>query len=429
MAAGQRVRQAVSLRLSGKPGTLPPGAPPPDSETVTIEIGEPAGQFGGFGVGTAYHGTPLTEREVARLKALRLTHYHVEVDPQKADWLALLRSALREAAAIGTKAGVSLPLSDDPEIEAVPAFHIAEEFPDLVQRWLVFTRGAPASREATLMAGRRCLLDGLSSIGGGTDADFFQLNNNRPPQGAMLFVSVPLRPCAHQFDRATLVENLTGQREVLKSMAALWPGLTRTVTPVTFRTRAQKGPATAPGELPPQADVRQMSLFAAAWTIGCIKAMAESGVSCPTLFQTTGLRGIMELESGSAAPREFHSIPGAVYPVYIALAAISSFLQGGTAEVIAAESDAPLTAEALVLKRDLRRRVLLANYTAKLRSVELKRNGVAAFASARAVVLDATNAVMAMTNPEEWLAAPPQRDMNDGTVVLPPFGVAWVDLP
>ena len=41
-------------------------------------------------------------------------------------------------------------------------------------------------------------------------------------------------------------------------------------------------PPVPAGELPPQVDVRQMSLFGAGWTLGSLKYLAESGVSSAT---------------------------------------------------------------------------------------------------------------------------------------------------
>ncbi len=339
-------------------------------------------------------------------------------------WQALLGKGLREAEAMNAKAEVVLTLSDEADSEAETAAVLAGDFDRVVTRWLILTRGAPATRQAALEAAQEYLAGPDVVIGGGTDADFFQLNNNRPPEELMDFVSVPLRPCAHQFDRITLAENLEGQREVLQTMAELWPDLPLAVSPVSFRTRAQKGPAAAPGELPAQADVRQMSLLGAAWTAGCLKAVAESRVESLTLFQTTGLRGIMERESGSAAPREFKSVPGGVFPVYFVLAALTEW-RG--AQVMSAHSTAPHTAEALVLAKDGRRRALLTNYTPQPRRLVLQRGGAPLFTAAQAVVLESGNALAAMTDPESFLAAPPWQPVTDGTVLLPPFAVAWVD--
>lgn len=413
MQAGQRVQQSVTLRLEG--GAFSAARVPVQPEMVQIRIGGAIGTLPALGTGAAYHREDLTAREAARLRALGLAHYRVEVDTSKDDWRAVLERGLREAEAMGAKAEVVLPVAEDVNAQCQDAAAVAAAFPGIIARWLVLTRGAPATRAATLQEARAALNAKGVPVGGGTDADFFQLNNNRPPAELCDFVSVPLRPCAHQFDPGIIAENLQGQREVLKTMAALWPGKPLAVSPVSFRTRAQKGPAAAPGELPAQADVRQMSLAGAAWTVGCIKAVAESGAQSLTLFQTTGLRGLMEREGGSGVAG-FHSIPGGVFPIYLVLASLAGW---HGAEVLAADSDAPLAVQALVLQKSGRRRALLANLTAKARRV----NAGPGFTSAS--VLHAGNAVAAMTTPEAWLAKSPPR--VNGEITLPPFAVGILD--
>ena len=62
--------------------------------------------------------------------------------------------------------------------------------------------------------------------------------------------------------------------------------------------------------LPSSVDPRQMSLFGAAWTLGSVKYLAESQVASVTYYETGGWRGVLEIEAGSPAPRQFRSIPG-----------------------------------------------------------------------------------------------------------------------
>ena len=411
MRAGQRVRQVVTLRLEG--GALPAAVVPVEAETVRITIGAAVGTLPQIGVGAAYHGGKLSARELERLRALSLEFYRMEVDASRPDWLESLEHGQRIAEAIGTRLEVALMLPEAAEdlLRELAAWaNPQSNYSAGVARWIMFTRGAPATRAASLQLAQQYLP--LHDVGGGTDADFFQLNNNRPPADLCDFISVPLRPCAHQFDLRTLAENLEGQREVLKAMAVHWPGKPLVVSPVSFRTRAQKGPVAAAGELPAQADVRQMSLAGAAWTVGCLKAVAECGAQSVTLFQTTGLRGIMEREGGSGVA-EFHSVPGGVFPIYLVLAAMADW-RG--AEVLGAECNAELAVQVLVLRKHGKRRALVGNLTAVERRVVLSD-------FSKAVVLHAGNAQAAM----ESAVAPAAEELPDGVLVLPAFGVAWAD--
>ena len=79
------------------------------------------------------------------------------------------------------------------------------------------------------------------------------------------------------------------------------------VSPVTFKPRFNAvatgpEPELPPGELPPQVDPRQATLFAAGWTLGSLAALAGGGVERVTYFETTGWRGVMELDDGCPLP-------------------------------------------------------------------------------------------------------------------------------
>ncbi|HWB02487.1 MAG TPA: hypothetical protein VG796_05635 [Verrucomicrobiales bacterium] len=425
LVAGQRVHQTVTMKLQGKVDSLQSAERPAVISDVEITLGDKFWALPELGLGMASHGDDLAAKELARLKALGLSHYRVEVDAALPGFQSAFERGLQQAEAMGARVEAVLTVGVEAESEAQNAADVAAEFPGLVVRWLVLTSGFPATAAGSFEGVRDILLADGATVGAGTDADFFQLNNRRPSQGMCDFISVPLRPCAHQFDRATMVENLQGQREILRTIGSIWDGTPKVVSPVSFRTRAQKGPVAAPGEMPAQADVRQMSLFGAAWTVGCLKALAESDVKSVTLFQTTGLRGIMEQEKGFAAPGVFHSVPGGVFPIYVVLAALTGWTG---AEVLEARSSAPETIDALVLSKEDRTRIILANYSARERTVSVAREGKPVFSEIEAVVLDADTALAAMTDPESWLASPPRRKMSGGAVLLPPFAVAWLDL-
>jgi len=96
-----------------------------------------------------------------------------------------------------------------------------------------------------------------------------------------------------------------------------------------------------------QVDPRQMSLFGAGWTAGSVKYLCESGAASLTYYETSGWRGVIELESGAPLPERFRSLPGGVFPLYHVLADVGEFAGG---EVIPSESSEPLRVEGLVLQ-------------------------------------------------------------------------------
>jgi hypothetical protein len=66
-------------------------------------------------------------------------------------------------------------------------------------------------------------------------------------------------------------------------------------------------------------------LFAAAWTLGSLKYLAESGVASVTYFEMTGWRG--ETEAGSPLPELFASVPGNVFPLWPVFADLAECVQ------------------------------------------------------------------------------------------------------
>ena len=121
------------------------------------------------------------------------------------------------------------------------------------------------------------------------------------------------------------METLAAQAVTLQSARRFCADRPLAVSPVTLRPRFNPNatgpePAAAPDELPPQVDVRQMSLLGAGWTLGSIKYLADGGAASATYYETTGWRGVMETEQGSPLPRRFRSEPGMVFPLYHVLA-------------------------------------------------------------------------------------------------------------
>src|SRR5205814_7240102 len=126
------------------------------------------------------------------------------------------------------------------------------------------------------------------------------------------------------------------------------PGLPVLVGPVTFRPRSWPfGEFPGVSGLPYQVDPRQCSPFGAAWTLASLKHLAEAGAAAVTYFETTGWRGVVETEAGSASPDAFPSQAGEPFPLYRVLADAAALRE---AEVVACSSSDPLAVEALALR-------------------------------------------------------------------------------
>ena len=161
-----------------------------------------------------------------------------------------------------------------------------------------------------------------------------------------------------------------------------------------------------------------MSLFGAAWTLGSIKYLAQSGAAGLTYYETTGWRGVMEKQCGSPLPDKFPSVAGAVFPLYHVLADVAEFAGGS---VLWSQSSAPLKVESLALLNAKRRCVLLANFASQAQRVRL--TGIKG--AVRVKILDASNVADAMTATGAFRQ---QSGVESGEVFdLPPCSIARVD--
>ena len=149
--------------------------------------------------------------------------------------------------------------------------------------------GQQSSNETTYATG----LNLGTGVGIGTDIDYFPLNNHRPAVDSADFIFCSIRPQAHAFDDATVIENLEGQTHLVASARQVFAPLPFVASPVTLKRRWHKGPPRPANELPPMVDRRQLSLLGAGWLVGSLRALAEAGAASVTWFETTGWRGAM----------------------------------------------------------------------------------------------------------------------------------------
>ena len=198
------------------------------------------------------------------------------------------------------------------------------------------------------------------------------------------------------------------------------------VSPVTLATRFGPYPAgpAVPGDLPPSVDVRQASLFGAAWTSGALKYLAEAGAASVTLFETTGWRGTVETDEGNPMPERFPSTAGDVFPLYHVLGDLGEWRDG---MMLGATSSDPLRTEALALATpDGAWHLLVACLVPE--SVSVIVAGLPDGA-ARIRLLDLETARGAMRHPEAFRASSDPIQVRNGRVAvkLGAYSVARID--
>lgn len=406
--AGARVAQTVTLSLRGSAASIEKAKAQrstAEGQPVSFTLRpSPLIPLPQLGLGVASHGQPLSPQEIERLKALHLSHLRVDLDLTRPGYEATLRQATVEAQALGISLEVALFASSEAESELKALLDVLARIRPPVGRWLIFHHREKSTSERWVTLAQQILprYDATVPIGAGTNAYFAELNRGRPPIQALDVVCYSINPQVHAFDNASLVENLEAQAATVESARQFCGDRPICITPVTLKPRFNPDatgpePPLPPGELPQQVDVRQMSLFGAGWTLGSIKYLAESGVASITYYETTGWRGVMEREDGSPLPDKFRSLPGMVFPLYHVLADVGEF-RGG--RVIPSASSHPLHVDGLVLQKDGKTRVMLANFTAEPQTVAV--NGLGERVWARS--LDETNVEEAVRLPEAFRA-------------------------
>jgi len=437
--AGTRIVQSVTLSIKDeRPQATGPQvvASPEEAPPVTFSLDTESATkpLPPIGLGVASHGQPLSEREVARLKALHLHHLRVDLRFSDVNYPAGLSRAATEARALGVPLEIAIFLSDKADEELRQFKRVLAEIKPPVATWLVypakelFRGGSPVNEVLTLARQHLADYDPLARFGGGTNADFIFMQRSLPELSLVDVLTFAILPEVHAFDNASVVETLEAQSATVTSALRLAEGLPVVVSPITFKMRQNyyatgPEPVTPPGQLPPQVDVRQMSLFGAGWTAGSIKYMAESGAHSVTYFETTGWRGVMEMESGSPVPDQFRSLPGSVFPMYHILADVGEFSGG---QVVPSKSSDNLKIDGLALRKDGRLRLLVANMSPQPQQVGVHHLSQ----QVRVRRLDETNAEQAMQSPEGFRAGVGETvQTRDGVLDLSllPYAVACID--
>lgn len=419
--AGTRIRQSVELRLRG---TAPVQvAATLSEETVVLTRTETRYALPPIGFGLSEH--PLSAREVERLAKLRPTHLRVDLPLAENNMAQKYARAAEEASRLNIPLEIALFVGANAAAELQSLLALVEKQQSRIARWLVFDTRAKSSTAQSLRLAREALQRFGAPIGGGTNADFYQLNQFRPPANDMDFVAFSMNPQMHAFDDTSLVETLTVIPHPVRSARQYFNGLPVVISPLTFKprfnavaTEAETG--SLPDQLPSNVDVRQMTLLGAAWTLGAMKRLAESNADSITLFETSGWRGVMETEAGSPLPQKFPSTPGAVFPLYHILADVAEFAGGALIEM---QSGDPFKVEAMLLENGERSALLLANLTPQPQHVSMP--GLSRADRIRR--LDPSAVATAMQSAEAFRQASTPVQFSEDWISLAPYETVRLD--
>ena len=420
-STGQRFSQKVTIHVSGRPSSTSAGADLVPRVKFDIDAGRPLPPIG---LGLPRAAEPQSEGETALLAHAHPSHLRVDLDLTREGWIAQLANGADAADAIGCSLEVAAFAESDGQLD-----QLVTELPARTPaRVLVFTRGQQVSSpEMTAHARRLCSEQGLRvPVIGGTDGWFAELNRDRPDTSTMDGLVYSVTPQVHTFDEESIAQSLEAQPETVRTAVTFAAGLPILVGPVTLRPRdpiETEPPNGGTGSLPFSVDPRQSSLFAAAWTVGSISALAQAGAASLTYYETVGCRGIIPGD-GPLPPREVFAAaaPGGAYAVFHVFADVLEF--GPQARVLRCEG-VPSKLAALALRSADRLRVLIANLTPAPLSVVVDPAGAVEIGIR---LLDATTALAALADPlayRERSATPVTS--GAAPIELAPFAVARLD--
>jgi hypothetical protein len=426
---GTQIQQSVMLRLHGRPLARIAGGRRAD---VTVEVDQSrARKTPQIGLGMSSVAPSLNVKEQNRLRMLRPSHLRADLKLFEPGFEKVLERAAYQAESLGAGLQLAVYLVNAPEDELSKLASALQVRKPRVLHYLIFHRDEKSTTRKWMELARKRLgaVDPNAKLGAGADAYFTELNRGRPPIDASDLVTYSINPQVHAFDNLSLIETLEMQKVTLESARRFCGSLPLVVSPVTLKPRfnpnATAETAAPEGELPEPVDARQPSLFAAGWTLGSLKYLAEGGASFVTFYETTGWRGVMETEQGSPLPAKFPSKPGIVFPLFHVLASVNEFAGG---EVPPSVSSSKLEVEAMALRGSAGRRLLVANLSSEPKVVRVSGHGLGQMA--RLKTLDEHSAPEAMESPERWRSERGRLLETEGDTVqlaLLPYAVAQLD--
>jgi D-apionolactonase len=397
---GTKISQKITISVAGD---LKDVAQSTGAGTV-LTVGRKESPLPRLGVQVSNEIQNLTDDQVNRLRALNLDHLRINLALSDDSFVDDLRRATTQAKALGVSLHIGLNLGASPAFPVLVK-EIAKLQPP-VSYWLV-TGGEPAHFSAALQ--QLSQVAGDAKIGVTRMTNFVDLNRARPEDKSIQAVGFAVNPQIHAFDNASMVETLPIHADAVNSTRQFVGDRPLVIGPVTLAPQFVDGEdppgGPPPGPLPTCIDGRQVEPFAAAWTLGSVKYLAQAGAHSATFFETVGWAGIMDADDVSARPKEFPSQPGNVFPVYHLLHSIGEF-KGGAVRQVRTSDD--LAAVGLALYKPGRMRVLVGDLTGTAQTVTLR--GI----SGLSVDVRMIGEKKGQTTPEL-------------SISLPPYGIAVID--
>jgi hypothetical protein len=366
-----RIHQKITFHAQG---TTDSEYNPSDSTVVKLSP-EETFRLPSIGISQSNRLTPLSKNEMKLLRAIRFDHYRADLYLFESGWFKKAEQAYNESSELGLPIEFAL-FFDDNAVSQVKSFTkwLTEKRPAL-SSMLLFHKSFPSTPDEMALKVIPVLRETIPDIriATGTNANFAQLNRNRPGETGNDRICYSIHPQEHASDNTTLVENIEAQAYTVESARAFAGNKGIIVSPVTLQRRFNASisfhelPWTGTG-IPPQVDSRMMSLLGASWTVGSIKSLCRSGVDSITYYETTGERGIMQGDNDPEWSAGFPSVKGMLFPAYYVF---KFLLNNKSMNALKAISSEPITIECLALTDGKQGKVILVNFTSSSQPVML----------------------------------------------------------
>jgi D-apionolactonase len=385
----------------------------------------------GFGLSPEY--AKLGQEQFGLLAALWPQHLRIELHLQNPVWPVSLASAQAMSLRLNSPMELVLFLGDQSADSLALLAQALRR--TAIKRVLIFEE-AEAAHKATRPEAVELVRSALRSVlpetqfVGGTNGNFAELNREPPDAKKMDGIAYTLNPQVHLFDERSLIEAIEAQRDTVLTARKICDSAPVHISAVSLKppfnqaAREEEKPR-AMDLLPPNVDPRQMSLIAAAWTVGSIRSLAVGGARSITYYDLYGWRGLMETLEGNRLPAKFLSEPGMIFPVYWVFRCLAGH---STAEIFPILSNSPLTADGLMLHNGNRWLVLVANYTCFAQEVFLL--GIPDGYSTLRRLNEQTYSTSAWSAAEFWSSASlvPASTQGEMKLSLLPYETVMIDI-
>ena len=411
---GSRVKQVIKLKVEGE------AEQNYSQKTVhTFSISNDPYPLLKINIGQSTEVKTLSEHEITTIKTVGFDYYQVDIKLYETGWKDKFARAVIESDSLGIPLELSL-FFDDAANEAEELADFVANEPLSVAVVNTFNRKPHVTQENTLEAVLPVLrrLFPKALIGAGTNAFFAELNRDRISTKKIDFLVYSVNPQVHAFDNNSLIETIDAQPYTVRTAKSFSDDKPVHISPVTFKMRwnpnATGEDVVIPGQLPDDVDVRQPSLFGAAWLLGTVNSLLKAGTASVTFFETVGLKGIMQ--SGTPLFKDkFHAGAGTVYPVYFIFKILMDHKDWHFYTV---ETNSPMTFTGVVFENmdNGRKSALLANY----QPVEITVSLPEIFHNSEMIVVDENNIRQLMDDPA--LFDKLEKKSVSDTVKVPPLG-------